>query len=198
MAAFFSDTNSTEQLGKINVLCTIYIKLRLLCDWINTTQSFLKLIDQLLQNKLIWYISYGIVFQKEHNKHQCWKKTSIPPGILKFAALTKWLAKSNRRENANGNSKGDIFTFLEGFKIFMSSNIIAFVETLQCCLIPLQSPAPNQLRKKWYLKYHLKRFFFFNFSSSNSYYLPLLAIFLKLNLSKYFMSHLPCFILYQY
>ena len=56
MAAFFSDTNSTEQLGKINILCTIYIKLRLLYDWINTTQSFLKLIDQLLQNKLIWYI----------------------------------------------------------------------------------------------------------------------------------------------
>ena len=37
----------------------------------------------------------------------------------------------------------------------MSSNIITFVETLQC--LPLQPPAPKQK----YLKYHLEGFLFF-------------------------------------
>lgn len=104
--------------------------------------------------------TYRIVIQKEHNKHQCWKKTSIPHGILKFSTLIKFLAKTNSRENANVNLKGDIYTFLEGFKIFMSSDINTLVEILQCCLILLQSSAPNQLREnEIFLKNHLHSFF---------------------------------------
>lgn len=56
--------------------------------------------------------TYGNFTQKEHNKCQFWKKTSIPPGILKFSTLIKRLTKINRRGNANVNLKENIFTFL--------------------------------------------------------------------------------------
>lgn len=62
--------------------------------------------------------TYGVVVQKEYNKHQCWKKTSTPLRILNSSTLIKWLAKSIR-ENANVDLMGDFPTFLVGVKMYI-------------------------------------------------------------------------------
>lgn len=91
--------------------------------------------------------TYGVVVQKEYNKHQCWKKTTIPLRILNSSTQIKWLAKSISREHANVDLMGDIPSFLKRVHVYMWSGISALVKTFQCCLLPLQLPDPTQLTK---------------------------------------------------
>lgn len=103
--------------------------------------------------------TYGVVVQKEYNKHQCWKKTSIPLRILNSSTLIKWLTKSISRENANVDLMGDIPTFLVGVKIFMSSDISALIKTFQL-FAPHLVTCPYPVKKKQILKTQLGGFFF--------------------------------------